>query len=154
MKPDSPSTVKAFREACVATIRVPGNDAIDCGEAGIENGEPGTEVSEPSPLILKPVIKGLPGPPAKTNWGLRGTSNDAVGVGVAVGEGVGVGVVPGEGVGVAAGVPVKVLRGEITHPTMTATSRAAVRVPARKRGGLDPIDCTHRVMPRAQGVVG
>lgn len=95
------------------------------------NGESGTAVSEPSELTLKPVIKGLPESPTKTNWGLRGTSFDAVGVGVGVADGVGVGVVPGVGVGPVIGVPVKVLRGEITHPTMTAASRDAARVPAR-----------------------
>ena len=75
---------------------------------------------------------------------------EAVGVGVAVDDGVGVGVVPGDGVGVAAGVPVKVLRGEITHPAMTSANRTAPRVTARKRWGLNLKNRTHKVMPGAK----
>ena len=133
-------------EACVATIRVPGNDATACAAELIGNGDPGMGISEPSGLTLKPVINGLDGSPTKTNCGARGTSLEAVGVGVGVGDGVGVGVVPGVGVGPLIGVPVKVLRGEITHPAMMTASRPTVRIPAGKRWGLYLKNRTHEVM--------
>jgi hypothetical protein len=129
-------------EVALATIRAPCTDVMACAGAVIENGDPGMGISEPSWLILKPLIRAADGSPTNKNCGASAPAGIGVGVGMGVGVGIGVGVPIGVGVligvgepvgvGVGAGVPIKTLRGEITHPASTASSKTRAMVPAKR----------------------
>jgi len=138
--PVSLFTAKAVMEVPLATIKAPCMAVTACAGAAIENGDPGTVISEPSWFILKPLIIGADESPTNKNCGASAPAGIGVGLGVGVGRGVGVpigvgveiGVGDPVGVGVGAGVPIKTLRGEITHPAMAVSSRAKVMVPAKR----------------------
>ena len=121
-------------------------DVTACTGAAVENGDPGTGIREPSWLILKPLIAEADESPMNKNcvpapvFGASPPAGIGVGLGVGVGRGVGVpigvgveiGVGEPVGVGVGAGLPINTLRGEITQPTRTVTSKAKVMVPAKR----------------------
>jgi hypothetical protein len=111
----------------------------------VENGDPGMGIREPSWLILKPLIAEADESPINKNCVPIPTfaaSPVGIGVGLGVGVGRGVGVPIGVGVeigvgepvgvGVGAGLPIKTLRGEITQPTRTVSSKARVMMPTKR----------------------
>ena len=141
--PVSLFTAKAVIEVSLATIKVPCMDTTACTGAVVENGDPGIGISEPSWLILRPLIAEADESPTNKNCApVFAPSPAGIGVGLGVGVGRGVGVPIGVGVeigvgepvgvGVGAGLPIKTLRGEITQPTRTVTSKAKIMVPAKR----------------------
>jgi hypothetical protein len=100
------------------------------------NGDPATGTREPSLFTLNPLTSTELGAVVNRNWAcpsFRGTSAAiGVGVGNAAGVGVGVmlgvGVAVGEGVGVGEGLSMTVLRGEMTHPAIAASSKKIIAI--------------------------